>query len=74
MKININNYDLVITSEKGCIRVYEQGHEIQGLTKLSYEAETGELQRLEIKQIITDKNGNYYFAGGEKKEKEKENE
>ena len=74
MKININNYDLVITSEKGCVRVYENGKEMYGVQSLEYSAKCGELPSLKIEKTTADNDGNYYLIGGGKTEKEKENE
>jgi len=73
MKININNYDLVITSKNGEIHVYENGHELNGGQSILFKANLGELPYMELKQYITDKNGNFHFTGGFEKEKEKEN-
>lgn len=74
MKINANDYDFIITSQKGCVRVYENGKEIYGIQELSYCAKCGEFSQLEIKQTIADKDGNFYLVGGGKTEKrEREN-
>ncbi len=73
MKININDCDLVITSKKGCVRVYENGKEMLGIQSLEYIAKCGELPSLHIEKTTADKDGNFYIIGGGKTEKEKEN-
>ena len=70
MKINANDYDFIITSQKGCVRVYENGKEIYGIQELSCCAKCGKFLQLEIKKINTDKDGNFYLVGGGKAEKE----
>ena len=71
MKININNYDLVITSEKGCIRIYENGKEMYGVRDLEFIAKCGELASLKIEKTTADRDGNFYLIGDGKEEKER---
>ena len=74
MKVNINDYDLVITSKKGCVRVYENGKEMFGVQSLEYSAKCGEFPLSHIEKTTADKDGNYYLIGGGKTEKrEREN-
>ena len=74
MKIKIEDFDLIITSEKGLVRIYENGKEMYGVQSLEYTAKCGELPSLIIEKTTTDNQGNFYLIGGGKTGKrEKEN-
>lgn len=68
MKININDYDLVITCKDGIIHTYQLGKEILGVKSLEFKASVNELAELTITKGITDKNGNLYIIGRKVKE------
>lgn len=69
MKIDIKDYDLVITTKKGVTNLYLNGKEVQGVQEMKYYVCINNLPILTIEKIV-DNDGKYYIVGKEVNKKD----
>lgn len=63
MKIDIKDYDVIITIKKGMVHLYEYGKETFGVQGLKLEVDCYNLPSLTTSKIVTDENGDFYKMG-----------